>query len=88
MAAALSYGTLPSGDFNTIKNDGTYALSGSQDYENSPIANIAGIMIVHSFGYNTLQIVVDIRDNYSIYIRSTQSSGQIWKSWVKVSTTF
>lgn len=85
VAGQLNAGTLLSSDLNNITKSGTYALSASIRYGNGPKDIIAGCLEVISFGLNTSQILIDIYlDNYKVYLRTTQTSGSIWRPWIEI----
>lgn len=85
MAEQLNVGTLVSSNLNNITTSGTYSLSASISYINGPNDIVGGCLQVIRFGLNTLQIFIDIHlDKYKVYLRSTQTSGAVWRPWIEI----
>ena len=77
--ASLPRGTLASCDLNTVKTPGSYYLSTSQTYTNTPPGVISGFLDVISAGAGSLQTaqrVIAWNNSYERISTSTQ-----WSSW-------
>jgi hypothetical protein len=77
--ASLPRGTLASCDLNTVKTPGSYYLSTSQTYTNTPPGVISGLLDVISAGAGSLQTaqrVIAWNNSYERISTSTQ-----WSSW-------
>lgn len=75
--ASLSRGTLASCDLNTVKTPGSYYLSTSQTYTNTPPGVNFGLLdVISAGGLQTAQRVIAWSNSYERMSTSTQ-----WSNW-------
>lgn len=68
-------------DLNTVIETGFYRIDGT-DYENSPVLNMYGVMLVFkdTFSYVT-QIVLPLIGGYAMYARAGAYTLGTWSDW-------